>query len=115
MANIQIKCTRCGGTGSFSFNLRDGTKCYGCEGRGTVTVDEKKHARNLAAAAKRRADTLATSAAREATALQVCAELDAELGPFANDAKGAYDRVMACQRAHGKTPGEIVQERLARK
>jgi hypothetical protein len=115
MANIQIKCTRCGGTGRFSFNLRDGTKCYGCEGAGTVTVDEKKHARNLAAAEKRRSDALAKQAAREVIAAQVWAELDAELGPFANDAKGSYDRMIACQRAHGKTPGQIVNEQLASK
>jgi len=112
MANIQIKCTRCGGTGRFSFNLRDGTKCYGCEGAGTVTIDEKKRARNLAAAEKRRAIAQGQSAARMVVAEAVCAELDAKLGPFANDAKGAYDRVTACQRAYGKTPGQIVSERL---
>jgi hypothetical protein len=115
MANIQIKCTRCGGTGRFSFNLRDGTKCYGCEGAGTVTVDEKKHARGLAAAEKRRADALAKQAAREVIAAEVWAEMNATLGPFPDDAKGAYDLVTACQRTHGKTPGQIVNERLALK
>ena len=29
-------CTRCGGSGHYSFNLRDGTICYGCGGRGTI-------------------------------------------------------------------------------
>jgi phage/plasmid primase-like uncharacterized protein len=113
MANIQIKCARCGGTGRFSFNLRDGTKCYGCEGAGIVTVDEKKHARSLAAAEKRRAGALAKSAARDAVASEVWSEMTAQFGPFSNDAKGAYDLVTACQRAHGKTPGQIVNERLA--
>lgn len=27
-------CTRCNGTGSYSFNLMHGTKCYGCNGTG---------------------------------------------------------------------------------
>lgn len=27
-------CSRCGGSGHFSFNLKDGTKCYGCNGSG---------------------------------------------------------------------------------
>lgn len=27
-------CGRCGGTGSYSFNPRDGSRCFGCEGSG---------------------------------------------------------------------------------
>lgn len=27
-------CSRCGGSGNFSFNLKDGTVCYGCNGTG---------------------------------------------------------------------------------
>ena len=27
-------CGRCGGTGEYSFNLMDGTRCYGCQGKG---------------------------------------------------------------------------------
>jgi len=27
-------CTRCNGTGRYSFNLMHGTKCYGCRGTG---------------------------------------------------------------------------------
>lgn len=30
----QYTCTRCNGTGRFSFNLMHGTKCYGCNGTG---------------------------------------------------------------------------------
>ena len=30
----QFTCTRCNGTGRFSFNLMHGTKCYGCNGTG---------------------------------------------------------------------------------
>lgn len=27
-------CSRCGGSGKYSFNLMHGTKCYGCNGTG---------------------------------------------------------------------------------
>jgi len=27
-------CSRCGGSGSYSFNLMDGDRCYGCSGTG---------------------------------------------------------------------------------
>lgn len=30
----QYTCTRCNGTGRYSFNLVHGTKCYGCNGTG---------------------------------------------------------------------------------
>lgn len=30
---LRETCTRCGGSGSYSFNQRDGTRCYGCNGR----------------------------------------------------------------------------------
>lgn len=29
-----VTCGRCGGTGHYSFNLIDGTRCYGCNGKG---------------------------------------------------------------------------------
>lgn len=29
-------CGRCGGSGHYSFNLMDGTMCYGCKGAGLV-------------------------------------------------------------------------------
>lgn len=28
------ECSRCGGSGRFSFNLKDGTMCFGCQGTG---------------------------------------------------------------------------------
>lgn len=31
------ECTRCGGTGHYSYNMKDGTVCYGCGGSGVVT------------------------------------------------------------------------------
>lgn len=29
---MKVNCGRCGGTGHYSFNLMDGTRCYGCDG-----------------------------------------------------------------------------------
>ncbi len=34
-------CSRCNGSGSYSFNLRDGTRCYGCGGTGKVACAPK--------------------------------------------------------------------------
>lgn len=31
--SLRVICPRCNGTGEHSFNLKDGTKCYGCNGR----------------------------------------------------------------------------------
>lgn len=109
---IKITCSRCGGSGRYSFNLVRGTVCFGCEGIGYRMVDAVKEARRLAAKAKRNAASEAVRERRIILAAQVRAELDAELGPFSDDEKGSYDRVCACQRKHGKTPGDIVQAKL---
>lgn len=34
-------CKRCAGTGQHSFNLKDGTRCYGCGGTGRVAMAPK--------------------------------------------------------------------------
>ncbi|UOF83048.1 hypothetical protein [Caudoviricetes sp.] len=34
-------CTRCGGTGHYSFNMIDGTRCYGCGGTGFAPLNKK--------------------------------------------------------------------------
>ena len=113
MTTTKINCTRCNGSGSYSFNLRDGSKCYGCMGQGFTMVDAAKHAKAAKARAARASTQQAQAARRTELAQIVCAELDATFGPFANTVRGAYDRVTACQRAFGKTPGDMVQERLA--
>lgn len=40
-------CTRCGGSGKFSFNLMDGDKCYGCHGTGLKLTKRGSAARNM--------------------------------------------------------------------
>lgn len=51
-------CRRCGGQGEYSFNLMDGTVCYGCSGRGyaeqTTMTDEVRKAKARKRAAHRR-------------------------------------------------------------
>jgi predicted nucleic acid-binding Zn-ribbon protein len=34
-------CTRCGGSGQYSFNMIDGTRCYGCGGTGRKYASKK--------------------------------------------------------------------------
>jgi DNA-binding FadR family transcriptional regulator len=45
MTTLEITCTRCNGTGRHSFNLRDGSMCYGCSGKGTITTTATEQAR----------------------------------------------------------------------
>lgn len=49
----KVNCGRCGGSGRFSFNLKDGDRCYGCNGSGFAMVDPEKYAKAQAANAKR--------------------------------------------------------------
>lgn len=36
---IKGKCPRCGGSGHYSYNQMDGTRCYGCNGTGVKMMD----------------------------------------------------------------------------
>ncbi len=38
---VKEPCGRCGGSGTFSFNLIHGTMCYGCNGKGYVIKSTK--------------------------------------------------------------------------
>lgn len=40
-------CSRCGGTGEYSFNQMDGTRCYGCNGTGWSYTKRGKAAREF--------------------------------------------------------------------
>jgi DnaJ-class molecular chaperone len=51
-------CTRCGGSGNYSFNMMDGTRCYGCSGSGFQMI-------NLAAVAKKQASEAIKAARNE--------------------------------------------------
>jgi len=46
-------CTRCGGSGKYSFNLRDGDKCFGCHGIGNPLTQYGLRAKQAWDAAKK--------------------------------------------------------------
>lgn len=46
-------CPRCGGSGHYSYNQMDGTKCYGCYGRGINTVERRVYTEKEKAALER--------------------------------------------------------------
>lgn len=81
-------CSRCGGSGSYSFNLRHGSMCYGCNGSGTVVVTPAQ----LKARAARQAKATKTNAEREAATANRVA-LSSRLQPILEARWG--DRVRA--------------------
>jgi hypothetical protein len=109
---IKATCTRCGGSGSYSFNLTRGTVCFGCEGSGFVLVNAAKQAKADAARAIRNAKQAAQATRRAELAAAISAEMNALYGPFPDTALGHQDLQWACQRATGKTTGQMVQEAL---
>lgn len=114
MNQIQITCSRCNGSGHYSFNLTRGTVCFQCKGAKKIAVDAVKHAKASAAKAARAEKSKQTAERRASLALVVRVQLDEEFGPFADDMLGAEKRVQACVRAYGKTPGDLVNELLAK-
>jgi len=112
---ITVTCSRCRGSGNYSFNLLKGTVCFGCGGSGYKLVDEAKH--EAAIVRKQKADTLSklTRERRAIIAAQVKAELEKEFGFLADTDLAMFNLVSECQRVHKCTPGDIVQQRLAAK
>lgn len=73
-------CTRCGGSGNYSFNMMDGTRCYGCSGSGFQMIDLAAVAKKQAVAAVKAAANEASRQARMATAERVKNELNKAFG-----------------------------------
>ena len=42
---VKVACGRCGGSGRYSWNRRDGSRCYGCDGRGHAMVSAAEAAK----------------------------------------------------------------------
>ncbi len=66
---VKGKCPRCGGSGHYSYNQMDGTRCYGCGGSGikTMTVrwyTDKERAAQDRAAERRAEKAIAAKEAR---------------------------------------------------
>jgi hypothetical protein len=81
--NWQV-CLRCGGSGHYSFNLLDGTKCYGCHRACGAWVEAKVYARRMKDRARRAAKAAAARTARatEAAARAAEAQLAAEVEAY---------------------------------
>lgn len=109
---IKVICSRCNGSGHYSFNLARGTVCFGCEGTGFKMVDAAEYAKKLAkniAIGKKRA---AQDALRQQIAAELYAEKNAQYGPFPNNERGAYDLWVACMQNEGKSIGDMVNAKL---
>lgn len=55
-------CQRCGGSGHYSYNQMDGTRCYGCRGTGYATISVRWYTDNQRAAMDRAAEKRAEAA-----------------------------------------------------
>lgn len=88
-------CDRCGGSGHYSFNLVDGTMCYGCRGSGghyvrhtdvvSVAREVKTRKAKAARAEKKRLAEVAAREKRVADAKALAEEALAALRPFFSD------------------------------
>lgn len=89
----KVTCTRCGGGGSYSYNLRDGTKCYGCNGTGFQFKDLEKYGKVIAARASSAEATRQKMEATKAFTEKYAAELAQELRITADRStvKGMWD------------------------
>jgi hypothetical protein len=107
-----VSCRRCGGSGSYSFNLKDGTTCYGCMGSGLQQVDinaEKSRQEKIVAKQEKEE---ARRAQYRAVMQEVSVELNLTYGPFDLDTALGLDKLnLAVSRATGRT---LAQHRDAR-
>jgi hypothetical protein len=107
-------CGRCGGSGNYSFNPKDGTVCYGCNGSGFVMVDLAKLAKLEAKRAEKHAAQAARCKAYSEAYRAVIAEFNPVYGPFDVTTELGVDQLnCAIYRATGKGIAKIRDERMA--
>lgn len=72
---VKGKCPRCGGSGHYSYNQIDGTRCYGCMGSGIKTMNVRWYTDKERAAQDRAAERRAekATAAKEARRVKFAA------------------------------------------
>jgi hypothetical protein len=58
---VKGKCPRCGGSGHYSYNQMDGTRCYGCNGSGIAIKEVRWYTDNQRAAMDRAAEKRAAA------------------------------------------------------
>lgn len=108
-----IRCTRCDGTGKFSFNLVRGTVCFKCDGKGIEIVDIKKEEKRQLAAKKRLEEAIHQRAIMSKLYLEAAAEMNTLLGPFDIDTEIGLDKLnLACGAKFGKAIHTIRDERF---
>ena len=60
---VRGKCPRCGGSGHYSYNQMDGTRCYGCNGTGVKIMNVRWYTDAQRAAMDRAAEKRAEKSA----------------------------------------------------
>ena len=98
MPLTKVTCTRCDGSGKFSFNLSRGTVCFLCNGSKVILVDLVKQAKAKQAKAIKDAAKAADQKAREdAGNVRFAAQVakyseDARIGPVTRAKCIAHDQ-----------------------
>ena len=114
MTTTKCTCTRCGGSGKYAFNAKDGTVCYGCRGTGFQMVDLAARAKKQAAAAVRADEANRNASAVKEVTAAVKAELNSKFGPFDIMTEMGVELLnRAAVKVLGKTIWEIRDERMA--
>ena len=107
-------CSRCGGSGKFSFNQLHGDVCYGCTGSGFQMVDLAAVAKKQAAAAVRGEEANRKAGAVKEVTAAVKAELNSKFGPFDITTEIGVELLnSAAVKNLGKTIWAIRDERMA--
>ena len=78
----KVDCTRCGGSGNYSFNLIRGTVCFLCEGSGFQMIDLTALAKRKAAAEKKQEMQAARTEILRSAWATVITEMNSLYGPF---------------------------------
>lgn len=115
-ALTKFTCSRCGGSGRYSFNLMHGTKCFGCNGAGYVMLDAKKEAARQARKAKAKEARKASDEKRQELVKYFQNKFSEEFGiPLLDGPEGpksVYDLGCAVMKKYGKNIGKFVVEAL---
>lgn len=118
MAMIKMVCSRCGGSGKFSYNLIHGDMCYGCSGSGYVLRDEAKEAARVARNRKASEIRKEEMARRVELANSFLAQFSAEFGIPMVEGPGAmkasYEIGVAVQRKYGRKISDFVNDEMSK-
>lgn len=112
MANLtKTTCSRCGGSGHYSFNLIHGTVCFRCGGVGFVMVNLKNEERNKRAKQIRESERVARCEMMRRLSQEVISEWNANYNFDTNTELGIDQLNRKVWEATGRTIWEIRDER----